>query len=77
MFAEFNVNGRRMRMEARPGGRIVIMLRRRFLFLFTYWEISATAEGKGVDPTFTTFFNEAKVHAKPILKLAKYSGIVQ
>ncbi len=71
MFAEFNVNGRRMRIEARPGGRLVVLLRKRFLFVFSYWVVSATASGHGVDPMFIGFFNEAKIHGRDVLRLVK------
>jgi len=71
MFAEFNVNGRRMRIEPRPKGRMVVLLRKRFLFVFSYWAVVATAEGYGLEPMFTGFFNEAKSHGQDVLRLVK------
>jgi len=67
MFVEFNVNGHRMKITGVGDRRLAIWLRKRVFFFFTAWEVIAIAEGQGANAMFTTFFNEAKTKAKPIL----------
>ncbi len=69
-FAEFNIRGRRMRIEVYPGV-LVVKLRHTFLWIFSRWEVTARATTTmGIRATYTMFFGEAKMNAKPLLKLA-------